>query len=250
MGENFQFKTEQFSGPIEKLLELIELRKMEVTELSLAEVTADFLNYLNTLGVVEPRILADFVAVASKLLLIKSKALLPSLELSEEEEGEIKDLEERLEFYRQFRGAQDHVKALWGAKHMSFVRPFFALRVPVFYPSENITPERLCEELKYYFTILKEEHGEEGTMKVAMVSIEEKIEELLGRMKMTVSASFNDMSQKKNKGEVVALFLAILHLVRNQLIAIEQQSHFSDIMIQSAPTNGQARRDEGVATVQ
>lgn len=220
-------------GPIEKLLELIEARKMEVTELSLAEVTADFLNYLNSLPAVEPRILADFVAVASKLLLIKSKALLPSLELSEEEEAEIKDLEGRLELYRQFRGAQEQLQALWNAKHISYARPFFAMRVPVFYPSEQITAERLHKELQYYFRILKEEHREEGTMKVAMISIEEKIEELMSRMKMMTAASFRGISEKKNKSEVVALFLAVLHLVRNQIIAIEQQSHFSDIIIKS-----------------
>lgn len=242
MTENFQFKSGEFAGPIEKLLELIELRKMEVTELSLAEVTADFLNYLGTLPLVEPRILADFVAVASKLLLAKSKALLPSLELSEEEEEEIKELEGRLEFYKQFRGAQEEIKKLWEAKHASFARPFFALRVPVFYPSENITLPRLVSELKYYFNLLKAEQGEERTITIAIVSMEEKIEELMARMKNLTHTSFQSMMQKKNKSEVVALFLAVLHLVRNQLLAIEQHAHFSDIIIQSRPTDGARRR--------
>ena len=75
----FELKHEKFSGPIEALLDLIERKKLEVTEFSLAEVTADFLDYLQKLGAresatVSPRIIADFVVIASKLLLIKSKA--------------------------------------------------------------------------------------------------------------------------------------------------------------------------------
>lgn len=233
--ETYQLKTEQFSGPIEKLLELIEERKLTITELSLAEVTADFLAYLATIPAISPRLLADFVSVASRLLLIKSKALLPTLTLTEEEEGEIKDLEGRLEFYRQFKPAQEIVRSLWDAKKIAYSRPLFSARVPIFYPSENLTIPRLREELKYYFDLLKSEYGEEATLKVAIISIEEKIEELLSRITAVASASFKDISKEKHKGEVVALFLAILHLVRNQLIAIEQEAHFSDIIISTKP---------------
>ena len=95
---NYEFKTEQFSGPIEKLLELIEEKKMEITELNLADVTADFLKYLEKLESVESRLLADFIVVASKLLLIKSKAILPGLPITEEEEKDIKDLGSAVKF--------------------------------------------------------------------------------------------------------------------------------------------------------
>src|SRR3989338_9156814 len=99
----YEFKTEKFQGPLEKLLELIEDKKLEITEISLAEVTNDFLQYLKTLtdadnmqtnaeGNAEQsgnlavnqieirenlRLLADFIAIASRLILIKSKSLLP-----------------------------------------------------------------------------------------------------------------------------------------------------------------------------
>jgi len=90
---NYEVKLEQFTGPLNKLLELIEARKLEITALNLAEVTEDFINYIRSLEKgADPEILADFIVVASRLILIKSKTLLPSLELTEEEEGEIKDL--------------------------------------------------------------------------------------------------------------------------------------------------------------
>ena len=83
----FDLKTAAFSGPLEKLLELVEERKLPITEVNLAEVTNDFLDYLRTLKTVDPSVLADFIVVASRLILIKSKALVPELTLTPEEEG-------------------------------------------------------------------------------------------------------------------------------------------------------------------
>ena len=118
----YEYKTEKFSGPLEKLLELIEGRKLDVSELSLAEVTADFLNYLKTIGAVSPKILADFVVVASRLVLIKSKALLPALQISEEERADIKDLENRLKIYREVKNAGVGVRRLWESRAALFSR--------------------------------------------------------------------------------------------------------------------------------
>src|SRR4051812_15045342 len=101
----YELKIGEFSGPLEKLLELIEAQKMDVSEVSMAKVTDDFLKYLETLKdpdsaiAVFPadlRVLADFISIASRLIFLKSKYLLPGLALSDEEEADIKDLEERL----------------------------------------------------------------------------------------------------------------------------------------------------------
>src|SRR3989344_6054192 len=93
----FQVQTEKFSGPLSKLLELIEEKQLEITTINLAEVTADFLGYLGTLQVVSPQVLAVFAMVASRLILIKSKALLPELKLNDEEEAQIKDFSKQLQ---------------------------------------------------------------------------------------------------------------------------------------------------------
>ena len=84
---NYELTLEAYQGPLDKLLELVEAKKMEVTEISLAEVTADFLDYLKKLEAenVSQTLLADFLVIASKLIFIKSKILLPSLFAGEEE---------------------------------------------------------------------------------------------------------------------------------------------------------------------
>ena len=98
-GIMYEVKINQFSGPLEKLLELIEEKKMEITALSLAEVTGGFFNYVKRVeSDIDPKILADFLVVAAKLVLIKSKALLPGLELTQEEELDIKDLEQAAKY--------------------------------------------------------------------------------------------------------------------------------------------------------
>ena len=138
---NYTIKTELFSGPLEKLLELIEERKLEITAMNLAEVTGDFLNYLkNIQEKTEPGILADFVVIASKLILIKSKALLPNLELTKDEETEIKDLETRLKIYNEFRIAAQHIKELVEKETRSYSRPLLAAlgKQAVFYPPQEL----------------------------------------------------------------------------------------------------------------
>ena len=82
----YQVHIDRFQGPLEKLLELIEARKLEITTVNLAAVTGEFLNYLSTLGERgNPATIADFVVVAAKLVLAKSKVLLPDLPLTAEE---------------------------------------------------------------------------------------------------------------------------------------------------------------------
>ena len=76
---NYQVKLQQFAGPLDKLLQLIEERNLDITQVNLAEVTADFLSYVKNLEQkTAPGIVADFLVVAAKLVLIKSKILLPN----------------------------------------------------------------------------------------------------------------------------------------------------------------------------
>jgi len=227
----YELKLEQFSGPIEKLLELIEEKHLAITELSLAEITADFLNYLKNIEAIEPRLLADFVAVAAQLLLIKSKALLPDLKLTSEEEEKIKDLEGRLLFYQQFKPAINYLKELSENRNVSLSRPLFFNRLAFFYPSENVKIDELYKAIKGIFESIAEV-PEKQTIKSSLISLEEKIEEIIKRLNLNSRGlKFNKLTSEKSRAEVVVMFLAVLHLLANQLINIEQKNRFSDIII-------------------
>lgn len=228
----YELKLQKFSGPIEKLLELIEEKKLSITQVSLAEVTAEFLNYLKTIEKAEPGLLADFVAVASRLLLIKSKALLPSLELSEEEEEDIKDLEERLKAYQEFKHASQHIKNLWRENQQFFAREFLSglNNQSVFYPPAELSGDMLYKAAAKLLTDVSQFLIETKNVKISAVSLEEKMQELLQRIK-TSAAKFNELTKEKDKKEIVVLFLAILHLIKAKLIQAEQGENFSEIQI-------------------
>ncbi|OGY62356.1 MAG: hypothetical protein A2745_02055 [Candidatus Harrisonbacteria bacterium RIFCSPHIGHO2_01_FULL_44_13] len=237
---NYEVKLEQFTGPLNKLLELIEARKLEITALNLAEVTEDFINYIRSLEKgADPEILADFIVVASRLILIKSKTLLPSLELTEEEEGEIKDLEARLKIYKEFCSAKSekdasattYINKLWNQKQVSFSRELFKNLPPIFYPPRNLNAEDLTNSIIKLTAVLKELLPETRNLKKAIVSVEEKIKELLNRLTQKAQHSFKDLAKEKPRQEIIAVFLAILHLFRDKFINIEQTEPFGDIIL-------------------
>lgn len=234
----FEVKLEKFSGPLEKLLELIEERRLEITDVSLAAVTDDFLTYIDSLKEEPPdlRFLADFISVASKLLFIKSKLLLPHFALSEEEEADIKDLEGRLALYRALRPMLALVRERWRSGDVSFSRQFllerggFPAGTGFFYPGGATSADALVSALVELFQHLAAFTFETETIKEKIVSIEEKIREILLKLEEGIS-SFKSLSEKKERGEITAIFLAVLHLARDELVRLEQAEHFSDILI-------------------
>ncbi|MEK9154979.1 MAG: segregation/condensation protein A [Patescibacteria group bacterium] len=226
----YQIQSQQFSGPIDKLLELIEGKKMAITDLSLAEVTASFLDYVRKLEVIEPRLVSDFVVIAAHLLLIKSKELLPSLELSSEEEQDISDLKIRLEKYKEFKEAIALFKKFYERKNFSVSRSLFANKTPVFYPSENISINSLNSSIATIFESFNDLKLDSETIEIVLVRLEEKIEEIVKKMESGIK-SFGELSKEKSKTEIIVLFLALLHLLRDQIIKVEQGEKFSDIMI-------------------
>src|SRR3989344_9467667 len=121
----YELALDAYRGPLDKLLELVEEKKLAITEISLAAVTADFLAYLKKLEAekIDQILLADFLAVASKLILIKSKFLLPSL-VTEEDELEIRDLEIRLRLYQEIKQAMILVKRSWQPLPQIFSREY------------------------------------------------------------------------------------------------------------------------------
>ena len=234
----YELKFEEFKGPLDKLLELIEAKKLEITKLNLAEVTADFLAYLKTLENVHPKILADFVSIAAKLILIKSHTLLPGL-LGSEEEAEIGELERRLRIYKELKGAEKIIQSLW-AKNISYGREFLLNIAPGgFYLSDAVHPNDLKEAfdtlIRNFETIMPKR--ESGTLE--LVSFEEKLKELLERIAEAASSSFNELVHGKKKAEIVVFFLALLHLLKDSLVKIRQEERFSEIRIEKQNDNKQ-----------
>jgi segregation and condensation protein A len=242
----YEVTLNQWSGPLEKLLELIETQELTVSEVSMAKVTDDFLKYLAKFREggatgeekfrVDLRILADFIAVASRLIFLKSKNLLPGLPLSGEEEADIRELEERLRRYQAIRPALRHLHALWRASHRSYSRPYFLGRggvagQSVFYPGKDLDIAGMEGALAKIFDTVTAYAFETETIKEKIITLEEKISEVLARVKQEGDLRFERLSGEKPRAEMIVLFPAILHLAREQIVLLEQMENFSDIMV-------------------
>ncbi|MEK7192272.1 MAG: segregation/condensation protein A [Patescibacteria group bacterium] len=235
----YEVKLGQFTGPLEKLLELIEEKKLEITQISMAEVTGDFLKYVKNLGAQVPSlVLADFLVVASKLVLIKSKVLLPNLELTSEEEGDIRDLEHRLKIYREFKTASQYLQKLWNNQDVAYSRPLFANlgEKAIFYPPSEIKTEDLAKAISNLISALQNLVPDVQKIKSAVVTIEQKIEELLNRFTQSARQSFKGIAQSQSRTEIIVVFLAILHLLKDKIINVEQEGQFGDILIEKSPS--------------
>lgn len=229
---NYQIKLEQFEGPLDLLLQLTEQEKLDITRVSLAKIADQYLEYIANTHDITLGHLADFLSVASRLILIKSKALLPLLEFTEEEEEEIKDLEYQLAEYKKFKEAAKNLANLYDLPEMCFSREGFSGLGVVFYPPENITSEDLK---KTFSKILGEipiiEKLEEEMVK-EVLTLEEKIVHLQSTLKERVQTSFSELvANAVDKVEIVVSFLAMLEMVKQKLIHVEQGELFSEIQM-------------------
>lgn len=242
--ETYQIKTSVFEGPFAVLLDLIEKRKLFINDVSLAQVTEDFLHYMNESGNVLPSQIASFVAVASTLLLIKSRSLLPNLELSQDEESDIRSLEERLRMYELFTRLSGGVKNNFGKKIIFFPDDPPAGRAGrrggtvVFLPDERITRENMMMYVQGVLGAMPKKTFMPEVEVRKVISIEEMIDSLTDRIQKTLRMSFRDLhgqggtKTKEEKVVVIVGFLAMLELVRTGLIEAMQSAHGEDIFME------------------
>lgn len=228
----YHAKLEKFEGPLDLLLELIEGQKMDITEVSLAKVADQYLDYISQKERITLESLADFLTVASKLILIKSKALLPTLEFSEEEEKEIKDLEKQLAEFKKFKDISVHIGKMSESKRVSFSREKFVSVKTFFYPPENIN---VFDLKKYFVKVLSEiptfEKLEEEMVR-EVITLEERIGHLHNFIKDKIETSFSELVlNAEDKVDVIVSFLAMLEMVKQRIIHVDQGELFSEIKL-------------------
>jgi len=231
----YQIKTPIFEGPISLLLDLIERRKLEINQISLAAVTDDFLNYVKTLTEFKLGDVSQFILVAATLILIKSKSLLPAMELTAEEESSIGDLEERLRRYQIIKSVLPVLKKQFG-KNIIFYRqnvPFS----PVFAPGKLINLKNLAEAVRQ---VIEEMPKKEFLTEVAVgkvISLQEMMHQLIDRIERSLQLTFKEISngdfknEREKKFHIIVSFLALLELIHQGLVVANQDRQFEDITL-------------------
>lgn len=227
-----QTKTKNFEGPLDLLLSLIEQRELDITTIALAEVTEQFLQYLKQLEKIDPTVLADYLSIAAKLLVIKSKAILPTLELEPEEEDAGFDLEGRLILYKQFKEAAKYFKKLDNKRRQGFLRLTTFEQKISFYPDPSITAKELHRAILTVLSGLKELDALPKAKLKEAISIQEKIDHLKNLLSEKIETRLSDLIKTaKNKGEVIVTFLALLELIKQKIFVADQEALFADVVI-------------------
>jgi len=224
-----QLTLTQFSGPLDLLLSLVEGQELKITEIALFDVTEQYLTYLDTLEEEDATGLADFLVVAAKLLYLKSKRLLPEFMPEEEEE---ESLEAQLKLYKQFVDASKNIEQLWNADTQTYFRHEPLRKVEGFALPQNVSLGTLEKSMVQLVSKLTPPKPIGRTHIDKTVSLKQRIDSIRKMLQSRQSFRFTDaLADVQNKTDVIVGFLAILELVKQKSLYLEQDEMFGDTMI-------------------
>ncbi|MFY9493467.1 MAG: segregation/condensation protein A [Minisyncoccia bacterium] len=242
----YSVKLEKFEGPLDLLHTLIESKKLEITEISLAQVADQFLSYLknskrsaapgdkpsgsnsNNLALDD---LANFLSVAGRLVLIKSRALLPFLRFSQEEEQDIQDLKEQLSEYQKYKELAGLIAKLDKTCHRFYSRSYLAGLEPIFYFPRKLNTEILALALTNLIQTITLPQRIPQAQVIPKISLAQKLEEIQNKIKEKLELNFSQVADLQNREEKVVVFMAVLELLRRSQISAKQKNNFEDIKL-------------------
>lgn len=235
-----QLKVDGFDGPLDLLLDLIEREQLDITALSLIQITDQYWEYVESARSLEPDALADFIVVGSKLLYLKSCALLPSAtppraDLRPEAEETAAQLAQMLEEYRRFRDAADVFRQLEEKGQRTYPRLAPGKGVPLPPGLQGVTLDTLLTAVQEALARQPPE-PDEGVLEIEQVNVDEKIEDISralvrrrGRLRFG-----SLLAACKSRTEIVVLFLAVLELIKTGRLWAEQDRPFGEIVLVEA----------------
>lgn len=228
----FSIKTQAFEGPLDLLLDLVEKRKFLINDISLASVTDEFMAKVAQMQQLSLPNTAQFITLAATLLLIKSKSLLPVLELTQEEEEGIDDLELRLRRYQMYREIAKDIENIFGVQ-VARERQFAQQHEPLFVTDKWTTKDTLVSVMSEVLLNLPKKELKPRVSVKKIISLEEMIETLHRRIETQIKFSFRELvAGAEERSHVIVGFLAILESVKQGSIIVAQLGRFEDIHIE------------------
>lgn len=239
----YQVTLPVFEGPLDLLLHLIERQELNITEVSLAQVANQYLDHLAHIEERDPDRLADFLVVAAKLLLIKSRALLPQPAVRPEpEEGDIgDDLVRQLIEYKKFKEL-----ARWlGTMEEEGLRSYVRLSGPP--PVErtidlgDVSLSDLLAAVREALAVTPPMPSVDRAVSPITITIGEQMEVIEGKVALGRPVSFYRLlKDATTRLEVIVTLLALLELVKQLRVTMRQDREFGDIWIETAPSEDAA----------
>lgn len=229
----YQIYTNVYNGPLDLLLELIERAELDITRFALAQVTDQYLDYLEQLEYKDPMEISYFLIVAARLIQIKSEALLPiPPERQENEEDPGEALAAQLILYKKFKEASQFL--VWQEEYhrSTFLHIPPEIKVEGTLDLSDISMDQLLDSIQTTLSQSMNSAFNTNIITLSRLTIREKIGEIIATMREKGTVSFSSiLSDKSNRLETVVAFLALLELVKQHVVDPQQNELFSEIYL-------------------
>ena len=232
--EQYKVQLEEWQGPLDLLLQLIERSELDITKLSLALVTNQYLVYIHQLTDLAADEVSAFLVIAAKLLQIKSEALLPrppEREPGEEDPGEA--LAKQLIAYKRYR----EIAALLMQREENGLRTYLRLAPPPKLEGNvdltGLSIEDITAAAQGIFADLNLTDALKNVVPISRITIREKIYLITDSLRKSPNIAFRSLISKgHSRLEIVVTFLALLELIKRHLVRVSQEGLFGDISLE------------------
>jgi len=233
----YEITIDNFSGPMDLLLHLIKEAKMDIMDIKLEIIIDEYLDYINKMSEMNLDIASSYLVMASELLEIKSKMLLPKEEEEEEEEDPKERLINRLILYQQYKEQIESFKKLESERGTYYTKiPSSLDEYQVNEKKaliENVTLDDLVKAFEDFLKRIDLEKPVHTKVTKKELSVEDRIINIKNRFKTHKKIDFFDLFEVKSKEYVVVTFLAILEMAKNKELMIYQDDNFSNIICEA-----------------
>ena len=234
-----------FDGPIDLLLQLVREHKLDIKTVRLGDMTSQYLAYLDELETLDLDIASEFVEVGAILVEIKSKQILPRQEEEKPEEEDSEELlRQRLEEYALFKDASENLKTMDEVGR--YYRAPAVMKVNTNWKLDGVS----FDDLTNAFTAILARVGENSvkiektTIKLDRFTVADKIKDVVTRLKTSSHIQFSQLFEADiTRSEVINTFLAVLELLKRQLVACRQAQAFGEIEIVKGGSFGDGNFD-------
>lgn len=236
--------TPVFEGPLDLLLELIEKAELDITSFALAQVTDQYLEYLRSLPSRDAAAVSAFLVIAAKLLQIKSEALLPRPVVrpaGEEDPG--LSLAQQLIIYRRFKQLANYLAGREAAGLQTFLHISPVTDLETHVDMTGITLSDLVFAAQGVYHRERDIVSINEVVSIPVLTIKDRIRSILGRVKSGKIFSFKTItSGSVDRIDLIVTFLAVLELIKRQVLTARQESLFDDIQFE--PESGWTGEEE------
>jgi len=239
MSQAYQVSLDVFEGPLDLLLHLINQLEIDIYDIPVAEITEQYMEYIQAMQHLELNIASEYLVMAATLLEIKSKMLLPVQEKTEDfddyEEDPREELMERLIEYRKYKDAAEDLKEKEHDDNQIFTRPpviFKDLDTKVPIVKGDLSIYDMLGALNKMFKRKQWNEPQDTRVTRTEIPIEQRMEEVLAVVKTSKTGiAFDKLFSYQSKSHIVITFKALLELMKNNEIYCKQANHFESLYV-------------------